>query len=43
MVLKKYLYVNDNKKVAVCDYLAGMTDSYAIDVFTDQYIPKRWR
>lgn len=25
---------------AVCDYIAGMTDSYAIDLFTDLFIPK---
>ena len=28
---------------AVCDYIAGMTDSYAIDVYENLYIPKGWR
>lgn len=28
---------------AVCDYVAGMTDSYAIKVFTDLFIPKGWQ
>ncbi len=27
---------------AVCDYIAGMTDSYAIDVYEDLFIPKGW-
>ncbi len=26
----------------VCDYIAGMTDSYAISVFNDLFIPKVW-
>lgn len=28
---------------AVCDYVAGMTDSYAISVFSDLFIPKGWQ
>ena len=27
---------------AVCDYLAGMTDSYAVDRYGDVFIPKAW-
>jgi dGTPase len=27
---------------AVCDYIAGMTDSYAISRFQEIYIPKSW-
>ncbi len=27
---------------AVCDYIAGMTDKFAIQVFSDVYIPKAW-
>lgn len=27
---------------AVCDYVAGMTDSYAIHIFTEIYIPTAW-
>jgi len=26
----------------VCDYLAGMTDSYAVDRYGDVFIPKAW-
>lgn len=31
------------KQKAVCDYVAGMTDSYAITVFSDLFIPVGWQ
>ena len=30
------------KEQAVCDYVAGMTDGYAINLFNDLFIPKGW-
>ena len=27
----------------VCDYLSGMTDRYAIDLFRELYVPSTWR
>ena len=27
---------------AVCDYIAGMSDIYAIDQFEKLFVPKRW-
>ena len=27
---------------AVCDYIAGMTDKYAVEQFTELAIPKAW-
>ncbi len=27
----------------VCDFVAGMTDRYAIDLYSDLYVPKVWR
>ena len=27
---------------AVCDYVAGMTDGYAMDVYSDIFIPASW-
>jgi dGTPase len=43
LIPKEYFDVNDDVKTAVCDYLAGMTDRFAIEIFADLYIPKRWR
>ena len=30
------------KERVVCDYIAGMTDQYAMQAFADLYIPKAW-
>ena len=30
------------KEQVVCDYISGMTDSYAIKVYNDFFIPKSW-
>ena len=27
---------------AVCDYISGMSDGYAVDLYTNLYIPKGW-
>jgi dGTPase len=27
----------------VCDYIAGMTDRYAIDLFTRLFVPVGWQ
>ena len=32
-----------DKERAVCDYIAGMTDSFAVNVFNDLFIPKGWK
>ena len=32
----------DGAERAVCDYLAGMTDSYAVERYGDVFIPKAW-
>lgn len=32
----------DGPERAVCDYLAGMTDSYAVERYGDVFIPKAW-
>ncbi|MCQ2399383.1 MAG: deoxyguanosinetriphosphate triphosphohydrolase [Clostridia bacterium] len=31
------------KNVAICDYLSGMTDRYAVSVFREIFIPKNWK
>lgn len=32
----------EDMAVALCDYIAGMTDRYAIQFYSDIYIPKSW-
>ena len=27
---------------AVCDYIAGMTDQFAVELYKDLYVPKFW-
>ena len=40
----EYLLIadQDGKDAAVCDYIAGMTDRYAVAVFEDITVPKSW-
>ena len=33
----------DGLEQAVCDYVAGMTDPYAVKIYSDIYIPASWR
>ena len=33
----------DGLERTVCDYIAGMTDNYAVDKFTEIFIPMGWR
>jgi dGTPase len=33
----------DGKVRAIADYIAGMTDHYAITVYSNIYIPKAWK
>jgi len=28
--------------VGKCDYIAGMTDAYAVEMYEDLFIPKSW-
>ena len=28
---------------AVCDYISGMSDGYAVDLYTELFVPKFWR
>ena len=28
---------------AVCDYISGMSDGYAIDLYTELFVPKNWK
>lgn len=33
----------DGKERAVCDYISGMTDDFAVDLFKEMFIPKSWK
>jgi dGTPase len=43
----EYLYLmkerNESSQRVVCDYIAGMSDSYAIDIFEELFVPKAWK
>lgn len=41
--LYKRISERDGLKIAVGDFISGMTDEYAIDRFSDLYIPKGWK
>ncbi|MGN0674982.1 MAG: deoxyguanosinetriphosphate triphosphohydrolase, partial [Oscillospiraceae bacterium] len=32
-----------DKERAVCDYIAGMTDVYAVNLYNELFIPKGWK
>ena len=29
-------------RVGKCDYIAGMTDAYSVEIYQDLFIPKSW-
>ncbi len=39
-----YLAIAEQEDIhrAVCDYISGMSDGYAVDLYTELYIPKSW-
>ena len=46
VVLGKYLAMIDageTKQRVVCDYIAGMTDQYAITKFGEYFLPRAWQ
>lgn len=38
----KNIDVNCTRQRAVCDYLAGMSDRYAVQTFENLFVPKKW-
>jgi len=42
---KEYMFFLEcyGKEQAVCDYIAGMTDRYAVRVFHDLFVPSPWK
>lgn len=39
---KNLYYICEDKSRIICDYIAGMTDSYAIELYRELFIPKGW-
>ncbi|MDE6780257.1 MAG: deoxyguanosinetriphosphate triphosphohydrolase [Ruminococcus sp.] len=39
---RRIMELSDSDR-AVCDYIAGMTDQYAIDLYKEIFIPKSWK
>ena len=38
----KAIAQKDGVQMAACDFIAGMTDRYAVRVFNELYVPKAW-
>jgi dGTPase len=39
----KGIIETDGVETAVCDYIAGMTDRFAVQLYTDFFIPQTWK
>ncbi len=39
---QNFIEMGEDKEIIVCDYIAGMTDNYAIECFNELFIPKSW-
>ena len=37
------LYMGEDLATVICDYIAGMTDNYAIETFKENYVPSAWQ
>ena len=38
----KEIWQKEGRERAVCDYVAGMTDAFAVEIYQDLFIPKSW-
>jgi dGTPase len=41
--LRMMQWNGDSKEQVICDYIAGMTDNYAVKVFQEIFIPESWK
>lgn len=39
---KSYIGVDSSKEDKICDYISGMTDRYAINMFNNIFVPRPW-
>lgn len=40
---KQMIEQGEQVEIVVCDYIAGMTDNFAVHTFRDIFVPKAWR
>ncbi|MCI9485750.1 MAG: deoxyguanosinetriphosphate triphosphohydrolase [Lachnospiraceae bacterium] len=40
---RRLMELGESEERVVCDYIAGMSDGYAIDTFTELFVPKAWK
>ena len=40
---RRMMEEGESKERVVCDYISGMTDQYAIEKFTQYFMPKAWQ
>ena len=40
--LEMYKNIESSKEDIICDYIAGMTDRYVVNVFTNIFVPRPW-
>ncbi len=40
---KHMIQEHEKTEIVVCDYIAGMTDNFAVHTFRDLFVPKAWR
>lgn len=38
-----FIAAGEEKEIVVCDYIAGMTDNYAVEMAKELFIPKSWQ
>lgn len=38
----RFIDMGEDKEMVVCDYIAGMTDNYAVEMAKNLFIPKAW-
>ena len=41
--LYRQIEIEDGINVAVKDLISGMTDRYALNIYDELFVPKRWR
>lgn len=39
---QSYSFIDSSKEDRICDYIAGMTDRYALNLFSNLFFPKGW-